>query len=756
MSTKKTKHTGLRNKLKAVKRRGQALLEFALALPILLMLIFGIVDFSLVFQAWLSIENLARQTTRYAVTGQYEQNYCDDLDSSGVACDTIAEQEEARLESIMEFADSQKTALFYDGTPGLGEDDLRYINVIICSNRDEDGDLTDDYVYTKPQMGSTYGDCEESGTTIQDAGTPGDMIYIAVDFNHPFITPFLNDIWPMAHLASYREGRVETFRVSKVRLGAGVPIIADTLTPSNTPSLTPTFTVMPSQTPSPTLTPHPACLGLSFTTDWTLHDRELRMKVDNSSPSDVYIDQAIFTWANYNNYAPTNNVTELKFDGTKIFQGADLYAPTDSGTGHNVKLSKDANKDFKAKFASHIGYGWDEVSYTPSDFGLELHFTNGCILYKYVTSTIQIPSPTPTLTGPSVDIGGEGEIWYVGTDDPDVYLQVSWETNPDGSVTILAEFSTNFNDNTYGSGTQTDWAGKRGKCRNRDGSGNCDNLNNKEKDGYLKYYCQQSPGCDPYAFLPGGDLTCTDNDPVGGDGFCDEDIWEFKDKDGDGLPDAPHTFRDLYHSDHLVFDMIGVNADGSQSTFFNAKMDLLTEDASAPSGWATGGVTDTGSFSDTDIYAGDASMVVSTQTSMDYNLNTLGCTNNLTNSPTIDEDYNQVDDEYACAGWDFSVWFEITIDPAALPPGGFAYPSISSIHASPSKRESNTLVVGAGASPTPTLPPTPTPTITFTPLPTLTPVPTFTPSLTYTPGGPTITNTPTPGPSPTATVYFDG
>jgi len=700
MNLKKQIHPGIRNKFKAIKSRGQALLEFALALPILLMLIFGIVDFSLVFQAWLSIENLARQTTRYAVTGQYEQIYCDDLDASGIACDTIAEQEEARLESILNFADSQKTALFNDETPGLGESDLRYINVIVCSNRDvgENGSTSDDYVYTKPQMGSSYGDCEDSGSaTVDDAGTPGDMIYIAVDFNHPFITPFLNDIWPMAHLASYREGRVETFRVSKVRLGADVPVIPDTLTPSITPSITPSLTPVPTFTPTPTMTPNPFCAGLSFTTEWDNHNQDLKMKVGNNSAADVYVDQAIFTWDNYNNYDPTNNVIEMKFDKTVIYQGADLYSTTDSGSGHNVKLSKGDAKDFKAKFASDIGDGWDTVDFAASDFGLELHFTNGCILYKPVTSTIQIPTPTPPSSDPYVNIGGEGEIWYVGTDDPDVYLQVTWVTNLDGSVTVLAEFSKNFNDNTYGTGAQTDWPDAK---LNKDGS-------------------------------------------------C-------RDKDDDGVCDGDHTFRELYHSDHLVFDMVGVNADGSQSTFFNAKMDLLAEDASAPSGWATGGVTDNGTFADTDIYTGDASMVVSTDTSLDHNLNDLGCTNNLQHSPTIDEDYNQVDDEYACAGWDFSVWFEITLSPDALPPGGFAFPRINSVHASPSKRDSNTLVVGAGASPTPTSTLTLTPTITFTPLPTLTPVPTFTPSLTYTPGGPTITNTPTPGPSPTATVYFDG
>jgi Flp pilus assembly protein TadG len=53
-------------------RRGQTLVEFALTLPILLMLLFGIIEFGRIFQAWVTIQNAARTAVRYAVTGQYD------------------------------------------------------------------------------------------------------------------------------------------------------------------------------------------------------------------------------------------------------------------------------------------------------------------------------------------------------------------------------------------------------------------------------------------------------------------------------------------------------------------------------------------------------------------------------------------------------------------------------------------------------------------------------------------------------------
>jgi hypothetical protein len=54
------------------RRRGQALAEFALTLPILLLLLFGIIEFARIFQAWVTLQNAARTAARYAITGQVE------------------------------------------------------------------------------------------------------------------------------------------------------------------------------------------------------------------------------------------------------------------------------------------------------------------------------------------------------------------------------------------------------------------------------------------------------------------------------------------------------------------------------------------------------------------------------------------------------------------------------------------------------------------------------------------------------------
>lgn len=166
--------------------RAQSMTEFALALPVLLILIFGIVEFGRIMQAWLALENGARFGVRYASTGNFNPAYCDEAanaleqdfpgiaseDSNGGVYDcrvpsgtddeedkNNALQDFARLPSIRDAAISGATGIAWDdavsgdytnflssayltsaftqidrGVPG----EEGYLNVMICSNRVHD------------------------------------------------------------------------------------------------------------------------------------------------------------------------------------------------------------------------------------------------------------------------------------------------------------------------------------------------------------------------------------------------------------------------------------------------------------------------------------------------------------------------------------------------------------------------------------------------------------------------------------------
>lgn len=76
-------------------RRGQTLVEFSLTLPIVLMLIFGVIEFARIFQAWVTLQNSARVAVRAGITGEWDgdvvverlENYTGDPDNKDLILD---------------------------------------------------------------------------------------------------------------------------------------------------------------------------------------------------------------------------------------------------------------------------------------------------------------------------------------------------------------------------------------------------------------------------------------------------------------------------------------------------------------------------------------------------------------------------------------------------------------------------------------------------------------------------------------------
>ena len=79
---------------KRSKRKGQGLVEFALILPVLLVLVFVIIELARVLAAWLAVENGARFAVRYAVTGEFDPAQC--LVLYGGPCLTESQEDGAR------------------------------------------------------------------------------------------------------------------------------------------------------------------------------------------------------------------------------------------------------------------------------------------------------------------------------------------------------------------------------------------------------------------------------------------------------------------------------------------------------------------------------------------------------------------------------------------------------------------------------------------------------------------------------------
>ena len=65
------------------RERGQALVEFAMIAPLLVILIFGFVDAARLYQAWVTVQGAAREGARFGVTGRDD---CPPATDNRVAC----------------------------------------------------------------------------------------------------------------------------------------------------------------------------------------------------------------------------------------------------------------------------------------------------------------------------------------------------------------------------------------------------------------------------------------------------------------------------------------------------------------------------------------------------------------------------------------------------------------------------------------------------------------------------------------------
>jgi Flp pilus assembly protein TadG len=98
------------------KDRGQSLVEFALALPIFLILVMGIIDFSWGLKSWISITNAAREGARYGAEHCSSGDYTNS-DIEQRAIDTASGLAESNLTASVDTS----SGVSCDATPNSGE-----------------------------------------------------------------------------------------------------------------------------------------------------------------------------------------------------------------------------------------------------------------------------------------------------------------------------------------------------------------------------------------------------------------------------------------------------------------------------------------------------------------------------------------------------------------------------------------------------------------------------------------------------------
>ena len=143
---------------------GQALVEFALILVVLLTMIFTIVESARLFQGWLTVQNAARAAGRYAITGQFETD-----------CLTVYPPcLDPRVDSIEDEARRTIAGVPVNPNVLVGQPGSLAVEVW---GQDEDGVWYPDY-----------------------AGASGQNVRIQVTYYMPIVTPLLQPIADMVPL----------------------------------------------------------------------------------------------------------------------------------------------------------------------------------------------------------------------------------------------------------------------------------------------------------------------------------------------------------------------------------------------------------------------------------------------------------------------------------------------------------------------------------------------------------------------------
>lgn len=380
----------LSNPKQSWRQRGQGVAEFALVLPVLLLLVFMIIEVGRLLHAWLAIENGARFAVRYAVTGEFEDVFFDDTVCSDYytqfsqVCDTEEKKENAaRVLSIVDAARAGATAILRDESRGW--DEPSFFDVTLCPNRAP-------FVYSPPNPDNWVSDWSSDCGPYYDAGQPGNRVVITVDFNHPLIVPFLSSAWPWLHLTASREGRVEEFRVSRlVGLEPTLVLSSPTPLPTNTPSST--FTPLPTSTStitltpssSPTVTPTPDCSLLTVVNTW-VNGYYFEMSVRNDNPNDVFLTRSDVNW--YDFY-PSQQLYALYFRGSLYSTPDDASPPTTTNVSPGRIFPAGSTATWYAYFSN-----------TPWDPGVvgsnsvTLTFDGVCI----ASGSVNVMTPTPSMT----------------------------------------------------------------------------------------------------------------------------------------------------------------------------------------------------------------------------------------------------------------------------------------------------------------------------------------------------------------------
>ena len=177
--------------------RGQALVEFALVLPIFLLVVFSIMQFGLLLGGQDGLDNSVREATRYAATVPVANTSDAGTCSSGVGSQVYSKLKSALQQKVPDYISA---------------------NLVVCG---------------APAPSSTVSYCVRANPSTPGSPTYSIWVQVTAVYGHPLFIPLVGAILDRLdgvvdgrlRATATEQMRVETFTLSGPYLG-GVPVCA--------------------------------------------------------------------------------------------------------------------------------------------------------------------------------------------------------------------------------------------------------------------------------------------------------------------------------------------------------------------------------------------------------------------------------------------------------------------------------------------------------------------------------------------------
>jgi hypothetical protein len=166
--------------------RAQGLVEFAIILPLMLFIVFGVVEITRILQSWILLENGVREGASYASSKVFNPVYCPEGD-----CDTSEEIIEATIRSVQDIIWEGSRGVTREPEGEANPDQEYFYQSVVC--------LRKNLIHpTSPR--DTY-HCQPEDVETWE----GEYVVLILEYNHAFIVPmfFMKD--PFLRMTARRD-----------------------------------------------------------------------------------------------------------------------------------------------------------------------------------------------------------------------------------------------------------------------------------------------------------------------------------------------------------------------------------------------------------------------------------------------------------------------------------------------------------------------------------------------------------------------